>query len=204
MLAPLFLMAAIPIALRILFKVTQPLWLWPQFSLAIVTMLILARWGRDWTQARCAHFGLGLALVNLYAAAVFLPTVETALKSNQTLKPLAQALKTEYRTGDIVICFGRLPQGLPFYAFPSISATNRPYLACLPLDRVPFEFPGNRERLDKWLLPDEASISQMLTKKDRVLVVGFDGAYQRSQALVKNVPLRFILKVGQWELFANQ
>jgi len=131
------------------------------------------------------------------------PFVETSLKRNQTLKPLGLALKQAWRPGATLVCWGRLPQGLPFYAYPIISATNWPYLGGMALDQVPFEFPGNRERFGDRLLPDEAAMIRLLSGNRRVLVVGVSGSLNHFQASLEQTPLYLVARVGQWELFSN-
>src|SRR6185295_15494010 len=115
--------------------------------------------------SRCAQVAVAAGLLNLYVAVSVVPRVETQLRSNQTLKPLAVALKEEFRTGDAMVCWGRLPQGLPFYAYPTINVTNRPVLAGLPLNRIPFEFPGNQERMQNRLMTNETDFAQLLGGK---------------------------------------
>jgi len=146
--------------------------------------------------------GLGLLAQMLTVASA--PLFETSFKSNQTLKPLGAAVRESYRAGDRLVCWGRLPQGLPFYARPVISPTNRPFLGGMAPGQVPFEFPGNRQRFGELLLPDETALERLLTGEQRVLVVGFSGAFAHFQTRLGDRTLRLITRVGQWELFANR
>jgi hypothetical protein len=145
-----------------------------------------------------------LAGISLLALAGLSPLVETELRSNQTLKPLGAALKREFRQGDLIIVRHRLPQGLPFYAHPAISAARRPYLSGLPQHRMPFEFPGNRARFDLQVIKDDQIYGNLLAGQQRVLVVGFKGSFTGSRALARGKTLRLIAEVGDWELFSNR
>jgi hypothetical protein len=133
-----------------------------------------------------------------------IPPFENGLRDNQTLKPLGVALRDNYRPGDAVVCWGRLPQGLPFYTASVISSTNRPYFGGMDLTQVPFEFPGNRERLGNLLLPDEMALAQLLAGERRVWVVSFGDMAEKIQMVRGAGPLRLVVRVGRWELFANR
>jgi hypothetical protein len=204
MVSPLLAMAAFPLAMRFVFNITGQDWLWPQFVFGVAGLVLLPFLGRGWTAAGCARVALALGCLNLWFVAVVIPRVETGLKGNQTLKPLASALWHEYRGGDTVVCWGRFPQVLPFYAVGVIDAAHRPYLGAVPMDGPPFEFPGNRERFGRLVLPDEAAFGRLLENPSRVLVVGFEGTYRHARLLAPQARLRFITQAGQWELFANQ
>ncbi len=125
-------------------------------------------------------------------------------RNHQTLKPIGVALRNEFRPRDQVLVWGRLPQGLPFYAYPAISATQRPYLGGLRLNRMPFEFPGNQDRLKPWLLGDPAEFRQLLARPDRVLVVAPRGSFASARAWHVAPALRLIAEAGDWELFSNR
>ena len=113
-------------------------------------------------------------------------------------------MKQAWRPGVTLVCWGRLPQGLPFYAHPVISAANRPYLGGMALDQVPFEFPGNRERFGDRMLPNEAAMIRLLSGNRRVLVVGVSGSLDRFQTFLEHTRLDLVARVGQWELFSNR
>ena len=44
-----------------------------------------------------------------------IPLFQNSLKRNQTLKPLGLTLRENCRPGDAIVCWGQLPEGLPFY-----------------------------------------------------------------------------------------
>src|SRR5581483_6976918 len=104
---------------------------------------------------------------------------------------------------DKVLCWARLPQGLPFYAYPAISATNRPYLGRMPEDRMPFLFPGNRAKLDPWLVTDENRFKEMLAGKDRLLVVAFKGTREQVRHWLPGSTFKLIFEGGDYEFFVN-
>jgi hypothetical protein len=177
-----------------------------KWQAAIAATGAAAGWwlGRRFDRKVCAYAAAGLSVLALVVTAARMPPYETSFKSNQTLKPLGAALREQFRSGDRIVCWGRLPQGLPFYSQPVISAANRPYFGGMPFNQVPFEFPGNRERFGGLLVPDEFALIRLLAGERRVLVVGFSGTFARLQELMREKPLRMITRVGQWELFANR
>jgi hypothetical protein len=126
------------------------------------------------------------------------------MRDNQTLKPLGEALRENYRPGDAVVCWGKFPQGLPFYSGTVISATNRPYFGGMDLTQVPFEFPGNRERLGDLLLPDDNALAQLLQSDRRVWIVAIGGTIENFQKSHGDVPVHPIATVGQWKLLSNR
>ena len=195
---------AFPIVCWFVFKVRDQLWVrFTPFAAAL--LLIVVAWeSRKWSAALCARWACGLAAISLFIVVALTPLVETELRSNQTLKPLGLALKREFREGDMLIVRHRIPQGLPFYAHPVISAERRPYLSGLPEHRMPFEFPGNRARFGDRVLKDDAIFSNLLAGQQRVIVVGFKGTFTSSRPLARGKPLRLLAQVGDWELFTNQ
>ena len=201
--APL-LLTAVPVAIHFAFRLSEPLWLKIQFTGGLVALILFWWFGGKWSPSRRAAGAVALALVNLYLFAFHAPSIETSLRSNQTLKPLAAALKREYREGDAVVCWGRLPQGLPFYSHPVINERRRPLMGGMPLGHVPFAFPGNRERFGDLLIKDEAVFKSLLSLNRRVLVVAFQGTFDRFQVAMPDKRLRLLARVGQWELFANR
>jgi len=203
MMSPLVLMVVIPVLVPSIFHVAEPASLKLQVAVAAVALALLGWRGRRFSRSQCAAFGVVLALLSLQFMAAGMPLLETSLNSNQTIKPLGLALRESWRPGDTLVCWGRLPQGLPFYAHPVLSVTRRPYLGGMAFDQVPFEFPGNRERFGGLVLPDEHALVQLLSENKRVLVVGFSGSLNHFQQVTQNKPLHQIIRVGQWELFSN-
>lgn len=195
---------AFPLACRFAFKIQDQVWV--KFApIAAGLMLAAVAWeSRKWTAALCTRWAAGLAAVCLLSTARLTPLVETELRSNQTLKPLALALKREFKPGNAVVVRHRIPQGLPFYAHPAINAQQRPYFSGLPEHRMPLAFPGNRERLGDRLLKDDAAYARLLQGERRVLVVGFKGAFVQARFLAREKPMRLVLQSGDWELFTNQ
>ena len=201
---PLLLLIAFPLACRFAFKVTDQLWVKFTPAAAGLMFIIVAWESRKWSAVSCLRWTVGLATVALLAIASLAPLVETELRSNQTLKPLGVALRREFQDEDVVVVRHRIPQGLPFYAHPVISARCRPYFSGLPEHRMPLAFPGNRERMgDRWL-KDDAAFVRLLTGDRRVLVVGFKGAFVQARFLARDHPLRLVEESGDWELFTNR
>ena len=85
-----------------------------------------------------------------------------------------------------------------------ISETNRPYFGGMDLTLVPFEFPGNRERLGNLLLPDDAALAKLLAGERRVWVVSFGDTAQKVQQVRGAAPLHLVTRVGRWQLFSNR
>lgn len=204
LISPLLLSAAMTLAVRFLFKVMDEAWVWPFFGVAVAGLVILLIWSRGWDRARCMRAAVVIGLANLLSVAALVPTVETRLKSNQTLKPLAAMLRVEYRPGDTVVCWGFFPQGLPFYLYPTVDSAHPLLFGGIPFHVVPFEFPGNRERFGKRVVPDEAALVRLLQGHARVLVVGFEGTFRQIESQIKPTPLRWFGAVGRWEFFANR
>jgi 4-amino-4-deoxy-L-arabinose transferase-like glycosyltransferase len=202
--AALLPLLAFPLACRFVFKVHDQVWVKVAAGGAGAVLLAALWESRKWSAALCARWAGGMAAVSLLVVAGLMPLVETELRSNQTLKPLGLALKREFREGDVLIVRHRIPQGLPFYAHPVISATRRPYLSGLPEHRMPFEFPGNRARFGDRVLKDDQIYGNFLAGQQRVFVVGFKGSYSSSRPLARGKPLRLIAQVGDWELFSNR
>jgi 4-amino-4-deoxy-L-arabinose transferase-like glycosyltransferase len=201
---PMLVLIAVSLGLPPLFHVTLPSWMkWqaPVAALVAVGIFLLAK---KWNISTCAAVAAALGIFSLLATAAEAPLFEENFKANQTLKPLGLALRENYRSGDTVVCWGRLPEGLPFYSGGVISAANRPFLGGMNLTQLPFEFPGNRERLGPRLLPDENALAQMLAGGQRVWVVAPQKAFEHFQKFAPVIPLRLIARSGQWELFSNR
>ena len=117
---------------------------------------------------------MALALLSLVVTVAEIPLFQNNLRRNSTLKPLGLTLREKCRPGDAIVCWGDLPEGLAFYAYPAICATNRPYFGDMNLTQVPFEFPGNQKRLGRLLLPDDNALANLLAEDRRVWIVGFN------------------------------
>lgn len=196
--------AAFPFILAFAFHADLPLWLkWQTPVVAGIILLIL--WvTRKWKWSAGAALAAGLALAGLMLTVAEIPHFETSFRRNQTFKPLALTLRENYRPGDTLVCWGRFPEGLPFYAAPVISATNRPYFGAMELNQVPFEFPGNRERLGSLLLPDDSALERLLQGDKRVWIVALGGTMENFQTIHTNASVRPVAEIGQWELFVNR
>ena len=199
----LLLPAIFPMLVKYAFRDALPEWLKWQMPVIAIAALLIFWLARKWKPSACAVGAVALALLSLAITVTEIPLFETGMRDNQTLQPLGVALRENYRPGDAVVCWGRFPQGLPFYSGAVISATNRPYFGGMDLTLVPFEFPGNRERLGNYLLPDENALAQLLASERRVWVVSFgDEAAKIQQA--RGAPLHLVTRVGRWELFSNR
>ena len=204
LLSSLLLPAIFPVLAKFVFHGAVPEWLeWQTPVLAIAAILIF-RLARKWKWRTQTALTIGLAWIGLMTVVAEIPLFETNLKANQTLKPLGLALRDNFQPGDAVVCWGRLPEGLPFYSGGAISAANRPYFGGMDLAQVPFEFPGNRERLGKLFLPDENALAELLQNGRHILVVGFGSTVENFQKNHGGIFLHLILRSGQWELFSNR
>ena len=201
LLSPFVLALSAALAVRFAFNAPGFPWLYTQAAIAIMGGAVVLLLAKNWTPSKCARYAILFSVIHFFVVADGMHTVETQLKSNQTFKPLGEAIKANWKEGTKLICWGRFPQGLPFYAYPAINASQKPFLGGLPMDRVPFEFPGNRQAMADNLLSDPEAFLRMLKKEERVLVVGYRGVYDWLQKTFHEKPLRHILKTGEWELF---
>jgi 4-amino-4-deoxy-L-arabinose transferase-like glycosyltransferase len=200
----LLLPAIFPVLVKFAFHDALPEWLKWQTPAAVLAALLIFWLAREWKPSACAAGATALALLSLALTVAEIPLFETGLRDNQTLKPFGAALRENYRPGDALVCWGQFPQGLPFYTGSVISATNRPYFGGMDLIQVPFEFPGNRERLGDFLLPDENALAQLLAGDRRVWVVSFGDEAEKIQQARGALALRLVARVGRWELFTNR
>ena len=202
--SPMLLLIVVPLALPLIFHVTLPEWMKWQAPVAAVIGLGIFWLVKRWNNSMRAAIAAGLGIFSLMAVIAEAPLFETDFKFNQTLKPLGLVLRENFQSGDAIVCWDQMPQGLPFYSGGVISATNRPYLGSMDLTQIPFEFPGNRERLGERLLPGENALAQLLQGKRRVWIVSLGGTMERFHSIHSAMPLRFVTRVGQWELFVNR
>jgi 4-amino-4-deoxy-L-arabinose transferase-like glycosyltransferase len=199
----LLLPAIFPALVKYAFRDALPEWLkWQTPVIAIAALLIF--WlARKWKPTVCAAGAVALTLISLALTVAEIPLFETGMRDNQTLQPLGVALRENYQPGDAVVCWGRFPQGLPFYSGAVISKTNQPYFGGMDLTLVPFEFPGNRALLGNLLLPDDNALVQLLAGERRVWVVSFGDEAAKIEQARGPAPLRLVARVGRWQLFAN-
>jgi 4-amino-4-deoxy-L-arabinose transferase-like glycosyltransferase len=200
----MLLLIVVPLALPPVFHVTLPEWMKWQAPVAVVVGLGIFWLAKKWSISMRAAITAGLGIFSLIVVTAEAPLFETDFKSNQTLKPLGLALRENFQSGDAVVCWGRLPQGLAFYSGGVISSSDRPYFGGMDLTQVPFEFPGNRGRLGERLLPDEDALAQLLQGKGRVWIVSFGGTMEHFRSVHSAMPLRSVTQVGQWKLSVNR
>jgi 4-amino-4-deoxy-L-arabinose transferase-like glycosyltransferase len=201
----MLLPAIFPLLLTAVFHDDLPKWLkWQPEIVAVEILVVLSVfWPKNkWPLRTYAASIVAFSLIGLFIVVAEIPQFETRFRGNQTLKPLGIALREKVQPGDAVVCWGKFPQGLPFYSVPALSATYRPYLGGMDLTQVPFEFPGNRERLGNLLL-DDAALSQLLDSGRKVWIVAFGNSMEKFQKNYPATPLHSVTRVGQWELLVN-
>ncbi|HEX4263557.1 MAG TPA: hypothetical protein VH597_04395 [Verrucomicrobiae bacterium] len=202
--SPLFLLIAFSLVLPPVYHVTLPRWMnWqaPVVAMAAVAIFWLSR---IWPASKRAVAAVAIAIFSQLAVVHEASWFETDFKYNQTLKQLGASLRENYHTGDAVMCFGPLPEGLPFYSGGVISGTNRPVFARMNLTRLPFEFPGNQERMGGLLLSTDDAVVQFLAGNQRVLVVAMDRPPEAAQKALRNLPLHVVARSGNWDLLSNR
>ncbi len=200
----LLLPAFFPPALVYAFHNAWPGWMkWQTPVTAGVGLYILWR-TRKWKPSACAALTVTLVLLSLVVTVAEIPLFQGSLRRNSTLKPLGLVLREKCQPGDAVVCWGDLPEGLAFYAYPAIGATNRPYFGDMNLTQVPFEFPGNQKRLGDLLLPDDDALARLLAEDRRVWVVGFNDTVEQFLQNHPAAALNRVTNVGQWKLFVNR
>jgi 4-amino-4-deoxy-L-arabinose transferase-like glycosyltransferase len=201
---PLILLATFPLIITRLFHPPLPAWMHWQLPVILALGAVLLALARKWNVSNRAALTVAAAIWSMWVLVEEVPLFDQDFKANQTLKPFAAMLRKNYHAGDALLCWGQLPEGLPYYSRGVISPTNRPYFASMNLSHVPFEFPGNRERFGDLLLPDEPSLVQFLTRDRRVLIVIDEKMSERFHNSVPGVPVRTIGSSGHWELLSNR
>jgi len=199
----LLLPLLLPLALRLAFSVPLSPWLLVQTALVVLVAGIVIGRSGNWAPARVMAMAAGLALVGYFLTVSELPQFENSFRGNQTMKPLGEALRANYQPGDAIVCWNRLPQGLPFYSGGVISATNRPYFGGMDLTQMPFRFPGNAERLGDRLLADDDAMERLLQGERRVWIVAPQFMVEHF-AERYHLTVRRVMQAGQWELFSNR
>lgn len=202
-LSPMLVMIGVPVGIRLLFKPAETEWI---DGLACAGLVLLALFGwqcRTFDRQKSVRLAAGFSLLSLAGVLLAVPSVETSFKSNQTIKPLGEVLCKRWRPEDATVCWQRLPQGLAFYGYPAISAEHRPYFGAMPLDRVPFEFTGNRERFSPYLLKDEEALAGLVGGARRVWVITATGGLKAFNEAHPTMRLRTVIRCGLWELLVN-
>lgn len=200
----LLLPAIFPLAVVHVFRDALPAWMKWQLPVSAGIALFVLWLTRKWKPSACAVLTVALALSGLVVTVAEIPLFQNHLRRNQTLKPLGLTLKENFQPGDAIVCWGHLPEGLPFYASPAICETNRPYFGDMNLKEVPFEFPGNQERLGSLLLPDAAALANLLAENRRVWVFGFNDEVEHFLQNRPAATLTLVTNVGQWKLFVKR
>jgi 4-amino-4-deoxy-L-arabinose transferase-like glycosyltransferase len=200
-LSPLFLLLAFSVALSPVYHVTLPRWMTWQAPLAAIAAAGVFWLVKNRNATQCAAVAVGVGIISLLAIAGEVSLFETNFKGNQTLEPLGLVLRENYHDGDALVCWGQLPEGLPFYSHGAISMTSGPYFGGMKVNQVPFEFPGNLERLGPRLLATEDALAQLLASGRRVWIVT---QQERLDKTAPNLPVHFIARCGEWELLSNR
>ena len=113
----------------------------------IAGIVLLIFWlARKWKPSACAGLTVALALLSLVVTVAEIPLFQSSLQAQSDAQTAGLALREKLparRRGGLLgpVC----REGLPFYAYPAICATNRPYFGDMDLTQVPFEFPGNQQ-----------------------------------------------------------
>ncbi len=199
----LLLPAVFPSAIEIAFKDALPEGLKWQTVIVAVIIILISILARKWSVQALAGAAVALSLAGFFIIVAEIAPFQSTLKANQSFKPLALELAKDVHPGDDLVCWGKFPEGLPFYSGGAISAMHRPYLGDVDLTQVPFEYPGNRERYENNLLADQDALVTLLQSGKKVWVVGFGNTITDFQAAHPAVPLHSVSIDGQWELYVN-
>jgi 4-amino-4-deoxy-L-arabinose transferase-like glycosyltransferase len=200
----LLLPVVFPLAMVYVFHNAVPGWMKWQTPVATGVGLYILWRTRKWKPSACAALTATLVLLSLVVTVAEIPWFQGSLRRNSTLKPLGLVLREKCQPGDAVVCWGDLPEGLAFYAYPAMGATNRPYFGDMNLTQVPFEFPGNQKRLGDLFLPDDDALAHLLAEDRRVWVVGFNDTVEQFLQNHPAAALNRVTNVGQWKLFVNR
>lgn len=200
--APLIFPAGFPLLVLFLLHQSLPWWMKLQTPLALALLISIFTASRRLKPAAIAALSVGMALLGFFSTLAEFPLFQFNFKDNQPLDQIGLALRENSRAGDTIVCWGNdLPQGLPFYAGGLISAAHRPYLGRMDLKKVPFEFPGNRERLGGFYLPDAGSLADLLRRNQNMAIVGFAGSVEDFRKSHPDLPLRVVAVSGKWTLY---
>ncbi len=202
--SPLFLAAGFPVALPALLHVPTPVWARWQAAILIAAIILIIALAKIKRAAPRPTLVVTAAICSLLLIAGEASSFETDLRANQTLKPLGALVRENLRSGDALLLWGQLPEGLAFYSQGAISPTNRPYFGAMNRAKVPFEFPGNQQRMGDLLLTNESQVVQLLSSQRRVLVIIEENTLKRFQNVTAGPPLHLVAKSGVWQLYANR
>ena len=202
-LCALLLPAVIPLVLRFAFKDVPPPWLKWQPAVAVIAGAMIFWATRKLSLKSIAVLSASLALPGFLLTVAELSKFENTLRRNQTFLPLGLALHEHFQAGDALVCWGRMPQGLPFYSVGAISAVNQPYFGAIDDNQLPFDYPGNRGQLGERVLPDENALVKLLHSQRHVLVVGYGDTIDKIQNGRRDMDLHLLVQSGQWELYGN-
>ena len=197
-LSPFIMGLAVPITLIIAFKIST-LSIWPSTALAIVGLTVLLCACSKINLERAFLIAFAVTQINYILWSHAAPSIETELKSNQTLKNIGQTLRTIWTPGDKIIICGQFPQGLPFYAWPVINSTNKPMFFALSTNSVPFESVGNYQRFYSQLIPSPSELNRIIEQPGtRKIIIAF-GNTLKHEAFGK-FKISPILTSGRWTL----
>ena len=199
----LLLPAILPLLVFLFLHETLPLWIKFQAPVVVATLIVVFLQARKWRPEKIAACSVSFALLGFFISVAEFPLFDFNFKSNQPLNEIGNALRENYRPGDAIVCMGKFPQGLPFYSGGVILATNRAYFYSMDLKQVPFEFPGNLERLenDKLYLADPDALLVLLNENRGVFVLGFGTGVEMFQKKYGGPPLQVVAGSGQWVLY---
>jgi 4-amino-4-deoxy-L-arabinose transferase-like glycosyltransferase len=198
-----FLLPAIfPLFVFFLLHDQGSVWLDVQTPLILVILALILVRARNWNREKIAAYSVGLALLGFFITIAEFPLFDFNFKSNQPLDQIGRALRANFQPGDAIVCWRELPQGLPFYAGGLISATNRPYFGYMPLDKVPFELPGNRERFSSVYL-DDNGLADLLHQNRGTLIVNFETGIPDFEAHHADISLHVLARSSKWTLYSN-
>lgn len=191
-----------PLVIVFLLHQALPFWMKCQMPIALAILVFIVLSARKWNRETVATFTVGLSLLGLFITIAEFPLFEFDFKANEPLNQVGLTLQKNYQPGDAIVCWGRLPQGLPFYTGNLISASARPFFGHMDLAQVPFEFPGNRERLGSLYLEKDA-LANLLQENHGTLIVCFGNALNDFQKAHNDIPLRLVARYGQWALYSK-
>jgi 4-amino-4-deoxy-L-arabinose transferase-like glycosyltransferase len=198
--SPFVAMLAIPFAYRFAFKIADQRWIWVQAGIALIVGTVVCLRSRETPAPRLAANAIAASLLNLFLLVGLMPLVESNFRSNQSLRELGQAVRDNWTDNTQLVVCTRIPQGLPLYTWPLINQTNRPWFYNLPRHRMPYAYPGNEDRLAPHTLETITDITA-LASTNRVLAVGWVGAFSGLANTLTNSPPKMITVSGHWELF---